>query len=312
MHRTVGFGVGICCVLRGTPQALDRGNYCWLLCHCPWTCPRHRTASGGQRCALQHRFRDRNRPPSRARHRDRPHPSMAGRTHSLAVCGRHCRHGWRLFPLEGDFGRSGVRMRWPRLILFWLTLAITLTVAPAAQAHLMNTGFGPFYDGLTHLFVTPEDLLPVIALALLAGLRGPRFGRAVLFALPVAWLVGSAAGLLLAPQVTLPVAETIVTIALGALLAADCPLPLAAVGGLAILLGLLHGSLNGSEFAKTNASGQVSAAGVAAALFAVVSLLAGQAASVRVPWARVAVRVAGSWIVAIGLLMLGWAMRAPG
>ena len=123
-----------------------------------------------------------------------------------------------------------MRMRRPRLILFWLTLAITLIVAPSAHAHLMNTGFGPFYDGLTHLFVTPEDLLPVIALALLAGLRGPRFGRAVLFALPVAWLVGSAAGLLLAPQVTLPVAETIVTIALGALLAADCPLPIAAVG----------------------------------------------------------------------------------
>ena len=214
--------------------------------------------------------------------------------------------------MEGDFGRSGVRMCRPRLILFWLTLAITLIVAPSVQAHLMNTGFGPFYDGLTHLFVTPEDLLPVIALALLAGLRGPRFGRAVLFALPAAWLVGSAAGSLLAPQVTLPVAETIVTIALGALLAASCPLPIAAVVGLAILLGLLHGSLNGSELPKTTSYGQISAAGVAVALFVVVSLLAGQAASVRVPWTRVAVRVAGSWIVAIGLLMLGWAMRAPG
>jgi urease accessory protein len=203
-------------------------------------------------------------------------------------------------------------MRRPRLILFWLLLAITMIVAPSAHAHLMNTGFGPFYDGLTHLFVTPEDLLPVIALALLAGLRGPRFGRAVLLALPVAWLAGSAAGLLLAPQVTLPVAETIVTIALGALLAADCPLPIAIVSGLAILLGLLHGSLNGSELPKTTSSGQISAAGVAVALFVLVSLLAGQAASVRVPWARVAVRVAGSWIVAIGLLMLGWAMRVPG
>jgi len=202
-----------------------------------------------------------------------------------------------------------MRMHRPRSILFWLTLAITLIVTPSAQAHLMNTGFGPFYDGLTHLFVTPEDLLPVIALALLAGLRGPRFGRAVLFALPVAWLVGSAAGLLLAPQVTLPVAETIVTIALGALLAADCPLPFAAVGGLAILLGLLHGSLNGSELPKTNASGQISVVGVAAALFVVVSLLAGQAASVRVPWVRIAVRVAGSWIAAIGLLLLGWSLH---
>jgi len=202
-------------------------------------------------------------------------------------------------------------MRRPGLIAFSLTLAVTLTAMPSAQAHLMNTGFGPFYDGLTHLFATPEDLLPVIALALLAGIRGPRFGRAVLFALPVAWLVGSAAGLLLAPQGTLPVAETIVTIVLGALLAADCPLPLAAVGGLAILLGLLHGSLNGSELPKTNASAQIFAAGVAAALFVVVSLLGGQAASVRVPWARLAIRVAGSWIVAIGLLMLGWAIRAP-
>ncbi|MBV8176063.1 MAG: HupE/UreJ family protein [Verrucomicrobia bacterium] len=201
-------------------------------------------------------------------------------------------------------------IRQPRSILFWLTLAITLLVVPSARAHLMNTGFGPFYDGLTHLFVTPEDLLPVIALALLAGLRGPRFGRTVLFTLPVAWLVGSAAASLLVPQSTLPVAEIILTIVLGALLAADCPLPVAAVGGLAILLGLLHGSLNGSELPKTSSS-EVSA-GVALALFVVVSLLAGQAAAVRLPWARVAVRVVGSWTVAIGLLMLGWAMRVAG
>src|SRR5271157_1984497 len=236
---------------------------------------------------------------------------MAGWTHRLAVCGRHCRRGWRLFSLEGDFGRAGVRMHRPRSILFWLTLAITLIVTPSAQAHLMNTGFGPFYDGLTHLFVTPEDLLPVIALALLAGLRGPRFGRSVLFALPAAWVVGSTAGVLLTPQLTLPGAEIILTIGLGALLAADRPLPLAFVVGLAILLGLIHGILNGSELAKTLSSAQMSNAGVVVALFLSVSLLAGQAASVRVRWARAAFRVAGSWIAAIGLLMLGWAMHVP-
>jgi urease accessory protein len=212
--------------------------------------------------------------------------------------------------LEGDFGRSGVSIR-RRSILFRVTLATTLIAAPSAHAHLMNTGLGPFSDGLTHLIVTPEDLLPVIALDLLAGLRGPRFGRAVLFALPVAWLVGSAAGLLLVPPITLPVAETIVTIGLGVLLATDRPLPLIWVAGLAVLLGLLHGILNGSELPKTSSSGQISAAGVAVALFVAVSLSAGQAASMRVPWARVAVRVAGSWIAAIGLLMLGWAVRVP-
>jgi len=202
-------------------------------------------------------------------------------------------------------------MRLPRLILFWLTLAITLIAAPPAHAHLMNTGFGPFNDGLTHLFVTPEDLLPVIAIALMAGLRGPRFGRAVLLALPVAWLAGTAAGFLLAAPIALPLAETIVTIALGVLLATESALPFAFVTCLAILLGLLHGILNASELPKASLSSLISAAGVAVALFGAVSLLAGQAASMRVRWARVAVRVAGSWIVAIGLLMLGWAMRVP-
>jgi urease accessory protein len=212
--------------------------------------------------------------------------------------------------LEGNFGRSGVSIQ-PRLILFWVTLATTLIAAPSAHAHLMNTGLGPFSDGLAHLMVTPEDLLPVIALALLAGLRGPRFGRAVVFALPVSWLLGSAVGLLLVPPITLPVAETIVTIGLGVLLATDCPLPLVWVAGLAVLLGLLHGVLNGSELPKASSSSQISATGVAIALFIAVSLSAGQAASMRVPWTRVAVRVAGSWIAAIGLLMLGWAVRVP-
>ena len=213
--------------------------------------------------------------------------------------------------MESDFGRTGLRMRLPRLILFWLTLAITLIAAPPAHAHLMNTGFGPFNDGLTHLFVTPEDLLPVIAIALMAGLRGPRFGRAVLLALPVAWLAGTAAGFLLAAPIALPLAETIVTIALGVLLATESALPFAFVTCLAILLGLLHGILNASELPKASLSSLISAAGVAVALFGAVSLLAGQAASMRVRWARVAVRVAGSWIMAIGLLMLGWAMRVP-
>ena len=204
-----------------------------------------------------------------------------------------------------------MRMRRPRLNLSWLAITVTLALAPSAQAHLMNTGFGPFYDGLTHLFVTPEDLLPVIALALLAGLRGPRFGRSVLFVLPVAWLVGSTAGVWIAPQLTLPGLEIIFTIGLGALLAADRPLPLAFVVSLAILLGLFRGILNGVDLAKTPSSGEMVAVGVTVGLFVLVSLLAGQAASVRVRWARVAVRVAGSWIAAIGLLMLGWATRVP-
>jgi hydrogenase/urease accessory protein HupE len=173
----------------------------------------------------------------------------------------------------------------------------------------MNTGFGPFYDGLAHLFLTPEDLLPVVALTLLAGLRGPRHGRAVLFVLPGAWLAASVSDSLLAAEVTLPVAAAVLTIAFGALAAADLRLPPALIGALAVVLGLLGGSLNGSELARAR-SGGLGAAGVACATFVVVSLLAGQVAALRAVWARVAVRVAGSWIGAIGMLMLGWSVRS--
>ena len=90
-------------------------------------------------------------------------------------------------------------------------------------AHLMNTGLGPFYDGLLHVFVTPEDLLPVVALALLAGQRGPAYGRAVLFALPALWLMGTACGRALGLLPGLPLAAAVLTIALGALAALDRP-----------------------------------------------------------------------------------------
>ena len=77
------------------------------------------------------------------------------------------------------------------------------------------------------------------------------------------------------------------------------------VAGLAVILGLFHGYLNGT--AKLGALGLT---GVAATLFVFVALVAAFVVSLRAPWTRIAVRVAGSWLVAISMLMLGWTFRA--
>ena len=45
------------------------------------------------------------------------------------------------------------------------------------------------------------------------------------------------------------------------------------------------------------------------AIFVLVALVAAFVVSLRAPWARIVVRVAGSWIAAIGLFMLGWSLR---
>ena len=187
------------------------------------------------------------------------------------------------------------------------TAALALLPAPA-HAHLVTTGLGPLYDGISHLFLSFEDLLPVVALALLAGLNGPKAGRIALFAVPATWLLGGLGGFL-AGTPLLPATVTAASfLVLGGLTAADRRLGASTVTALAAALGLLHGWLNGAGIAEAgrDALGLV---GIVSAVFVVVALLAAFVVWLRPPWARIVVRVVGSWIAAIGLLLLGWGLR---
>ncbi len=181
-------------------------------------------------------------------------------------------------------------------------LGLILSPVPAT-AHLVTTGMGPVYDGIGHFLLTPEDLVPVLALALYAGLRGTLPGRRILFLLPPAWFAGGAAGLAvdLAPGQLLPAVSFLV---IGALVAADLRLPVAVLSALAILLGLIHGFCNGA--ALKAGSGMLGLLGIAIMLFVLVASVSAFVISLKREWTRIAVRVAGSWICASGLLMLGW------
>jgi hydrogenase/urease accessory protein HupE len=178
-----------------------------------------------------------------------------------------------------------------------------------AEAHLVTTGLGPVYDGLLHFALTPEDLVPALGLALLAGLRGAAHGRRALFVLPAAWLLGGVLGLAWHGVVS-PVLTATSFVILGGLVAADARLPLGATSLVAALLGLVHGFSNGVALAQPGPAA-VGLAGVVVAVFTLVALATSFVVPLRAVWARVIVRVAGSWIAAIGLLWLGWAAR-PG
>ena len=49
-----------------------------------------------------------------------------------------------------------------------------------------------------------------------------------------------------------------------------------------------------------------------AALFVLVTLVSAFIVSLKQSWMRIVVRVSGSWVAAIGILMFGWAMRGHG
>ena len=186
-------------------------------------------------------------------------------------------------------------------------LAVALGCGPA-DAHLNSTGMGPLYDGLMHFLTSPEDLVPALALALLAGLRGAPYGRRVMFTLPAAWLLGSLAGLPAATVSAGMLGASFWFLALGGLVVADARLSLRTMTALSALLGLVHGYVNGAGMGLS-ASAVVAAIGLASAVFVLVVLVAALVVRVRTHWARIAVRVAGSWIAASGLLMLGWSVR---
>jgi len=187
-----------------------------------------------------------------------------------------------------------------------------LVAVPAtADAHLVTSGLGPVYDGISHLCLSPDDLLGVLAMALLAGLGGPRFGRSALFMLPLAWFVGGLSGLPATAEISLPVLDPLSFLVVGVLVALDRRLPQGLVTGLAVALGLLHGFLNGTAVGQ-GSGGALALVGISSTVFVLVALVAALVVSIRREWLRIVVRVAGSWIAAIGLLMIGWTFRAGG
>jgi urease accessory protein len=203
--------------------------------------------------------------------------------------------------------RIGVRRR---LTLAAATAAALLTPG-LAQAHLVVTGMGPVYDGVTHFALSPEDSLPVIALAFYAGLRGPRHSRILLGVLPAAWFVG---GLLMCfsgltpPPILAPAAAALLFLGLGGLLASNLELSTRSCAYAALALGLVRGAADLAGAPATGAS-VLDLVGMCASVFGLYAL----AVSVTLPlkrfWMIVAARVAGSWVAAAGLLLAGWIIR---
>ena len=196
-----------------------------------------------------------------------------------------------------------------------LPLATTATLAlltpGLAEAHLVVTGMGPLYDGVTHFALSPEDGLPVVAIALYAGLRGPRPSRLLLGVLPAAWCAGGLLACLSGlapPPILLPVATALLLLAVGGLLAANLELSPPLCAGAALVIGLVRGAADLAG-APAEAGSLLNLAGMCAGVFGVFAL----AASVTLPlkrfWMIVAARVAGSWVAAAGLLLAGWIIR---
>ena len=195
------------------------------------------------------------------------------------------------------------------LIVLMVALLSGVADANTAQAHLVTSGAGPFFDGVAHFFVSLDDLLVVVALSLFAGLLGKASARWVLLSLPLAWLIGMLLGVYFAMPWDSDAWATGGTLMVaGLFLAVNPTLPVWGVAVMVAALGFCHGSWNGVAMRATQTS-TIASLGIVTAATVVTLLLSATAASVHIPWQKIALRVIGSWIAAFGLLALAWHFR---
>ncbi len=175
----------------------------------------------------------------------------------------------------------------------------------------MNSGVGPFYDGVAHFFITPEDILIVFCLALFGGLSGKQASRGLVLVLPLAWFIGSAVGRF-SDFPALPVFLSGLGILVTGILVATAPaVPTWLPGTLAGVLGFLHGLMNGNALTQSSTL-FLAAVGIVSSLVVVALITCAVTATLTQNWQRITARVLGSWGAAIGLLSLAWSLRPEG
>jgi urease accessory protein len=189
------------------------------------------------------------------------------------------------------------------------TLSIIFSIGPlflifpsSALAHPMK-GVGDFYAGMLHPMISVECVLPIIALSLLAGQQNRRTAIGILLSFPITSVLGAWLGLIEPVSPFVAVINTAAMAVLGILVALNRSLPLEVSVILSSVLGLTVGWANGGEL-TSDTSAYRFIPGLAVVGFLLISYGIGLVRSLNMPWAKTAVRVTGSWIAAIGILVL--------
>jgi urease accessory protein len=182
-----------------------------------------------------------------------------------------------------------------------LALLIALLSPSAANAHPIK-GVGDFYAGMLHPLTALEFVLPWIALSLFAGQQGRKAALLTLAIFPFALASGAALVTTVQLPAWLPAMNLAIIPILGMAVALAISCPSSVVVILVTIVGLLHGLANGSEITAPVSAWRF-IPGLATVAILVLAYGIGLVRSLKTPWTRIAVRVAGSWIAAVGIMI---------
>jgi hydrogenase/urease accessory protein HupE len=199
-------------------------------------------------------------------------------------------------------------------VLYRLAPAAALLLGPsAAHAHLVNTRLGDFYGGVLHPLTAFEELLPWLALAALAAFQGAARARWLVVVFPLSLFAGCSLSQLLPTASFVPAIAVALIVITGLSVAAAVRLPLPVLLGLAAVMGFVHGLQNGQAMTATTDQ-LLFILGVTAIGYGVMTIATGTAiAFLRGVggWRAIALRASGSWVAAVGIMVLGLQFLTP-
>ena len=202
-------------------------------------------------------------------------------------------------------------MRISRPLLRSLGVAVFILGATRAEAHSVISTNGPVIGGVKHYFISLDDVLVTLALGIVASQNVSGAANKVFWALPCAWLLSGLLGL--ATNQSVPAAEIFSAgslVAIGILAAVSPTLTPRLVFVLTLLVGALHGYLNGAAMhPATFGAGFWQMVGISVSVAFVAIYPATLMDIFKQQWARIVARVLGSWVAAVGLLLIGWTLR---
>ncbi len=190
-----------------------------------------------------------------------------------------------------------------RTFALMIAILAVLSVPSPAFAHSAGKRFGEFYGGMLHPLTALEHLLPMIALSLFAGQHGPKLARWCLIAFPAGLLIGVITASTGSPSPFVTTFNLASFVVLGVLVAGSLRQPLIGLVGLAVVFGFSHGYENVAAI-DNNTALHLFAGGIALSGLFLMAIPAAVVVSLRHHWQQIVVRVIGSWIAAIGVMML--------
>jgi urease accessory protein len=175
-----------------------------------------------------------------------------------------------------------------------------------ASAHALK-GVGDFYAGMLHPLTSLDFVLPIIALALLAGQQRREAAITAMITFPVSLAAGAVTVAALQPSVaSWPawgwIGPAVMSVA-GLCVALSWRGPTLAMAVLFTIFGFILGSTQGLEITAPISTPKFI---LGAGCTGLIGMAYGIALVRRLerPWTHIAVRVVGSWVAAAGLMVL--------